>query len=228
MSVVSQFVSNPCAFLESNIVLQMVAGTAVSGNTGNFTLKATTKNGQLANGTTCPVYEMHQGSGKDSFKAYWCPYEDDKVRSVTLSGEADMMFTAKMTGCSFGVGIPGSDGSVRVAHSNSQESDALNQIADAMFQAFDPKAKGPNAQMGYLECKKTSVKSQEQGQMLISSKGVGGTLSTEINPSLYRGLVVTTFGLRNSSGKWKFYFHAFEQNGSSFKLFGCFPFPNQG
>lgn len=227
MSAVSEFVKNPVTFLENNIVLQMVAGTGVHGTTGSFTLRPTSKTGYLPGGGSCPVYEMHTGSGSESFTAYWCPYEDDKVRSVTLGSAANLMFTAKMTGCSFGVGIPGSDGSVRVAHSNSQESDALQQIADAMYQAFDPKAKGPSKAMGYLECKKTSVKSQEQGGMLISSKGVDGTLSTEINPSLYRGLIATTFGIRDGKGKWTFHFHAFAQEGSVFKLYGCFPFPNQ-
>lgn len=229
MSAVSEFKADPCDFLEKNIVLQMVAGTGVVGSTDDFTLVETTKSGTLFNGTACPVYEMQLGSSGDLIRAYWCPYEDEKVRSTTLAGDADYMFTAKMTGCSFGVGIPAIDGSVRVAHANIQESDALNQIGDAMYQAFDPKKPDQSAKiMGFLECKKTVVKTQEQAAALLSENGVNGQLSTEINPANYRGLISTTFGLRSSTGRWKFYFHAFQQTGPKFKLFGCFPFPNQG
>ncbi|HLZ06972.1 MAG TPA: hypothetical protein VKT80_00125, partial [Chloroflexota bacterium] len=139
MSIITDFTDDPCEFLEQNIVLQMVAGTGVVGDTDYFTLIESKKKGFLINGTTeCPVYEMFQAADGDRFEAYWCPYEDEKVRAVTLGGAADLMFTAKMTGCSFGVGIPAQDGSVRVAHANLQETNKLNQIGDAMYQAFNP------------------------------------------------------------------------------------------
>lgn len=229
MSAVDKLVANPTDFMSRNVVYQMVPGTAIVGSTGRFTLVETqNKTGTTPDGKGCPVYEMREGDGSGSFEAYWCPYEDDKVRSVTLGQDPGLMFTAKMTGCSFGVGVPALDGSVRVAHSNSQESDALNQIGDAMYQAFDPKDPVKSASaICFLECKKNSTKEQEQWDMLHSAKGVGGTLSTEINPAMYRGLVATTFGHLGQDGKWRFYFHAFQQNGNRFALLGCFPFPNQ-
>lgn len=229
MTAVSVFKADPIDFLEKNIVMQEVGGTAVKGSTGTFTLKeVTSKSGVLFDKTsTCKVYQMVQGTGSDTFTAYWCPYEDEKAMSVTLSDKADLMFTANMTGCSFGVGIKGSDGSVRVAHANVQESSQLQQIGEAMYSAFDPKLKGPSKEMAFLEAKKYCIKEGQQGVLLSGPTGVDGKVTSSINPGMYRGLSATTFGVRDGTNGWKFYFHTYERNGSNLRLFGVFPFPNQ-
>ena len=228
MSIISDFTKDPCEFLEQNIVLQMVAGTGVVGDTDYFTLRESAKKGFFTDGKACPVYEMHRAAEGERFKAYWCPYEDEKVRAVTLAGEAELMFTAKMTGCSFGVGMPAIDGSVRVAHSNLQETTELNQIGKAMYNAFNPKdPTGSQNAMAFLETKKQSVKTSQQGALLQGPLGVNGPMSTEINPANYRGLISTTFGIRGPYGDWRFYFHVFMQTGQTFTLYGVFPFPNR-
>ena len=223
MSATQLFASDPVDFCSKNIVRVSVGGTAVKGNTGQFKLRELSQTGRLPNGSSCKVYQIEQSTESDKFQAYWCPYGGDSVHSVTLASEADLMLTAKMDGCSFGVGQPGNDGTVRVAHANVQESEKLNQIAEAMFQAFDPKGQTP--EMIGLGYQKNMVKQQEQWDQLNSSDGVNGQLSTEITPALYRGLTVTTFGVRSSTGKWSFHFHAFN-DGVEPKLAGCFPFPN--
>src|SRR5690606_4694771 len=56
-------------------------------------------------GRQLDIYEIRepaQGGTGDIFMGYWCPYEIDKTRYVTLTGAADYMFTATMDGCSFG------------------------------------------------------------------------------------------------------------------------------
>lgn len=222
MSAVKQFVKDPEDFMKKNIVKMSVGGTSVKGRTGQFMLRELSQTGRLPNGDACKVYQIEQKSDKDSFTAYWCPYADDDVFAITLTDEANIMLTAKMNGCSFGIGQPGQDGSVRVAHSNVQESEKLKQIAEAMFQAFDPKGQTP--EMVGLGYQKNMVKQQEQWDLLHTDKGVGGLLSTEITPALYRSLTLTTFGVRKK-GKWEFHFHAYTE-GVEPKLAGCFPFPN--
>lgn len=72
-----------------------------------------------------------------SFNAYWCPYESNDVQQVTLGNQADYMFTAKMDGCTFGVGSANPDGSRTVCHANvgGKGHDQLDLIkASASFQ----------------------------------------------------------------------------------------------
>jgi len=54
----------------------------------------------------------------ETFFAYVCPYAQDQSLSKQLGDAASLMFTAEMSGCSFGIGIPGPNGSVLVMHSN--------------------------------------------------------------------------------------------------------------
>lgn len=54
----------------------------------------------------------------ENFRAYWCPYEDSRISTTTVSNGANYMFTAAMNGCSFGVGTATSNGSRHVAHAN--------------------------------------------------------------------------------------------------------------
>lgn len=54
----------------------------------------------------------------DSFEAYICPYRQDHDLGAIVGTHASLMFTAEMTGCSFGVGMPARDGSRYVVHSN--------------------------------------------------------------------------------------------------------------
>jgi hypothetical protein len=56
----------------------------------------------------------------DGFAAYVCPYADNSVNFKMLGSAADFMFTGDMDGCSFGIGMPNSNGDVRVGHSNAQ------------------------------------------------------------------------------------------------------------
>ena len=63
---------------------------------------------------------LHRGKteGSPSIEAYWCPYVQDGTGTITLGTQATYMFTAGLTGCSFGFGTPGSDGALRIAHAN--------------------------------------------------------------------------------------------------------------
>jgi hypothetical protein len=63
---------------------------------------------------------LHRGkiAGNPTIEAYWCPYVQDGTGTITLGKQATYMFTAGLTGCSFGFGTPGGDGELRIAHAN--------------------------------------------------------------------------------------------------------------
>jgi hypothetical protein len=231
MPAVQTFLANPLAFMRSNIVQQSVAGTgAVHGNTGWFTFSATPSEGRLPAGGECTVYSMqvsNEGTeGVDRFQAYWCPYANDHVYSITLAGEARYMFTAKMDGCSFGVGVPAPDGSVRVAHANSSETEELQAIQNAM--AEESLKRKPNLEaINRLGMENLRTKGKEQIGQLRTDEGLGqdAVIQSLVGPLDYKAfsLYSTTFGVRSGTGTWSFYFQAYRQNGLRRELIGCFP-----
>lgn len=92
--------------------------------------------------------KLHRGrpDGR-AIKAYWCPYIPNDTGVITLGSQATYMFTAGLTGCSFGFGNPSSDGALRVAHANSQEEDKNSQseaqakqlVSKNIIQSYSPK-----------------------------------------------------------------------------------------
>lgn len=52
------------------------------------------------------------------FNAYWLPYNDDNMFSILLEDDADLMFTARMDGCSFGAGSETPSHARLVSHVN--------------------------------------------------------------------------------------------------------------
>lgn len=225
MSDTSNFVADPLSFMKNNIVQQ--TASSVVGLVGDFALTPNGPTGITPDGKNCNVFSITKGSKSgESFKSYWCPYSDDKVHSITLGSESNLMLTAKMDGCSFGVGIPSSDGSVMVAHSNFSTSEVLDKIQSEMMESAFSKDQDAIAKMKFLEAKKSSTRQAGQHAMLESSDGVG-SLSSELSPALYRTLRVTTFGIRDKLGKWSFYFQGYTQNGPNLEMFGVFPFPKK-
>lgn len=233
MPGVAAFMEDPADFMRKNIVQQMVAGMGVDGTTDWFTFRESSSDGEC-DGKSIPVYEMVQANSStptdDKFKSYWCPYQDEHVHSVTVASAANYCFTAKMDGCSFGIGMAGGDKSVTVAHANLQEVDDFDEldrliIAEAIKR---PKDQDPAA-LRRLNLAKLKLKGQLQSGLLTGGDGVGGGLSTGIGPLDYKqfGLIATTFGVRSGTGDWSFFFHAYTKKGVVLDLIGCFPFPSR-
>jgi hypothetical protein len=65
----------------------------------------------------------------EQFSAYICPYRQNEAPNVVLRGDANLMFTAEMTGCSFGIGMPNANGDRRVMHSNEANQATQNSTA---------------------------------------------------------------------------------------------------
>jgi hypothetical protein len=75
--------------------------------------------GRTSTGGVLPVVTVaNESTMVDTFASYWCPYAKNNAPHVHLKSGASWMFTAKMDGCSFGIGIPSGTGSVYVAHAN--------------------------------------------------------------------------------------------------------------
>jgi hypothetical protein len=169
----------------------------------------------------------YQLSAGNEFNAYWCPYAEDTVNAVTLSDEADLMFTATMNGCSFGVGIPSVDGAVRVAHANTTTHEKLEALSLEMVSKLKPNTTKENrafnnAVIGANGTKQGAMKQSlqlEQLKALLAE--TGDTLSNHISRAAYNGCTsITTFGLRVGS-VWEFWF----QGNINAEVCGCFPFP---
>jgi hypothetical protein len=122
MGAVDRFLANPVEFMQNNIVSTPEGGDVnKSGGLKFFTLDRLSSTGKSAErpGAAIPTYMARPGNGPEGFmEIYWCPYQDDSIQSTTVGNTANIMFTAPMNGCSFGVGTTANDGSRRVAHIN--------------------------------------------------------------------------------------------------------------
>jgi hypothetical protein len=128
---------------------------------------------------------------KNAFPAYICRWAGDSVCTKTLGHDADVMFTGNMNGCTFGVGIPTADGSVRVGHANAASSAG-----------------------GTADNPDFSTQRQMQRDAL-TTRGTGVNI---VNPDVYRSnvaysgvgskdfeIVAVTVGIRIAN-KWEFYY----------------------
>lgn len=103
--------------------------------TGGYDLQYQGRSGA---GGTIPIVTLANEPGLlDTFPAYWCPFEQNNAPHAHLKTAASYMFTAKMDGCSFGIGIPAGNGSVYVAHAN-QGGDGHAQLAQLKGHAKFP------------------------------------------------------------------------------------------
>lgn len=124
MGAVDRFLLDPIDFMQNNVV-STPEGGAVNQTGGKkfFTLE---KLQGLASsverpGVQIPTYIARPVSGNNPegiLEVYWCPYKEDSMQSTTLGNAANIMLTAPMNGCSFGVGAAARDGTRYVAHIN--------------------------------------------------------------------------------------------------------------
>ena len=119
----------------------------------------------------------------ESFTAYICPYRTNASLSTHLGQNAALMFTAEMTGCSFGVGIP-NNGGVLVMHSNEAQLATQNSTA--------PQVQG---QLQQLQGANANARMLQPGQYRMVGDNGLDTRST-------------TIGIRKGR-KWEFWFQNF-------------------
>lgn len=140
--------------------------------------------GFAGDGHPMPIVTIANTSGHDeAFRAYWCPYEKNNAPFVTLSRHASYMFTAKMDGCSLGIGNVTRHGHVYVAHAN------CGGVGDQ--QICQLKGHSKISRHGGLK----SMYGPDQYRQILDKNGVSK--------------VATVFGIRDTKdsdrGTWKFY-----------------------
>ncbi len=124
MNAVDRFLSDPVDFMQNNVVSTPEGGSF--NETDGLKFFTLEKKSGLASsverpGVQIPTYLARPAGSSSSagvFSIYWCPYKDDSLKSTTVGNAANIMLTAPMNGCSFGVGAAAADGSRYVAHIN--------------------------------------------------------------------------------------------------------------
>lgn len=140
MPAVDRFLSDPVEFMQNNIVSTPEGGDVnKTGGKKFFTLE---KLNGLASSVERPGAQIatfmarpagNGGNVEGIMEIYWCPYQDDTIQSTTVGNAANIMFTAPMNGCSFGVGSPAEDGSRYVAHINMKSQNNAWNKQDAIL-----------------------------------------------------------------------------------------------
>jgi len=209
MFATADFLRNPKAFMDSNIVIPHDAGlgsTQADGRIKEMVIKKYPNRVGLKLGEEVGVYCLRQKLQNDppeaSLFAYWTPYQENQTLSCMLGNGARFMFTATMDGCSFGIGSSPTPGVCRVAHSNEKT------LGGKMVNA------GLNKQ------------GQTIAQEISLGKVLDPTTMTVINPSHYMKdidgasvLKSTTWGVHELGGAWTFYTQKYWKNDTTGKYF---------
>ena len=128
----SAFKASPMEFMRKNIVVSPLENPGLDKYTNKNTVKlsiAAYPEMQVANKPDGGVYKIVFEDSEHAIEAYWCPYHTNDVGSVTLGTDAKWVFTAAMSGCSFGIGARALDGTLRISHANSKNSSAAYGIS---------------------------------------------------------------------------------------------------
>lgn len=112
------FSGNPEAFMRKNIVIQKVRDSAKPGLMDVVIIAV--KGYAIINspgGIVC-MMAPKPADVSESMRIYWCPYEQNGIKSVMLGSDALYAFTPTMNGCSVGLGSHGGGGNQQMAHVN--------------------------------------------------------------------------------------------------------------
>ena len=115
--VTDQFVAAPEQFMEDNVVMQWIQHDKDEMiNVGVKRLEGATVDNK-SNGSVCYFYIK---DSPPSLPTYWCPYQQNKLKSAMLGNDALFALTVAVTGCSVGVGS-GRNGVQMMCHANAAE-----------------------------------------------------------------------------------------------------------
>jgi len=120
--------SNAVDFMQNNVVIPPEGGNYFSTAGKKFvSLLKSAKTARHKERTEIagtevrvPIYSLVPTGrgGTGMVEVYWCPYKDNTLCNTTVGNAANLMFTAGMNGCTFGIGSATPDGTRRVAHIN--------------------------------------------------------------------------------------------------------------
>jgi hypothetical protein len=201
MSLVQAFCNDPLSFMQDHVVYIVVANGA--GPLINVTIEER-PNSVVSNKPNAKVYRLRSvpDTHIPSIPAYFCPYQQNDLRAITLGNDALWMFTPMMDGCTFAAGSQGrgSNGNCRVTHVNMARSGTA--------------VESEGIAAGRAQQKKL------QHNVAISQVGQGGVI---IEPDVYMTegttpytLKSTTFGTHPLGRAWSFYTQRYRYNGNTF------------
>lgn len=183
-TVNAQFTANPMAFLQNNAVRVKITDSWFVPRNMTCTLRLSSSDTcSKQTGQGIAIYDLVEARAeRDAFKAYYLPYSPGNSFQMQVGDQADFMFTAPMTGCSFAVG---GGATPKVSHLNYQraeggimriDQDRIDQEIDAMFVG-------------------DTVRVLSKDQYKLGTDSFGG-----------EGTEIMTFGLRRA-GMWRFFYH---------------------
>ncbi|MGH7160446.1 MAG: hypothetical protein ACREFS_10255 [Acetobacteraceae bacterium] len=152
-----------------------------------------------------------KGEGPGHFRIYWCQYTKDAVYSISLYHGADFMFTPKMNGCSFAVGMPTPEGNILVGHANVHDSTRPEILA--IDEELEAKNLSMQKTLQLLDIRRDLVRSVQFLMLHREFEGRGVAVKKQLNTtntaytSSASGII--TFGIRDTAAdgiKWRFYF----------------------
>lgn len=133
----------------------------------------------------------------DAFKTYWVPYYENSVGVLTMLGNhAEFMFTARMTGCSLGIGSYVANGKVGAAHVNAKNSG--NSDPGSAIEKMEQQKK---VQRAFLYSHGKHDQNQRLTQRVISYDMYMLDNTGQVDMTLSS----TTFGVHSLNQPWKFY-----------------------
>lgn len=115
--ITEAFCADPEGFMRRHVVLQTIPNDTPAGVIGVRMLAGAAKVHQNPDAKVCFTRLATQGQ-TPSLPAYWCPYEQNAMKSVMLGDDALFAFTPTMDGCSVGLGSATRTGSQMMSHVN--------------------------------------------------------------------------------------------------------------
>jgi hypothetical protein len=122
MSADREFTADPVLFLSRNVV--RIGYNNAAGGVRTFTLVPDEGyEAESFHGAKLGFYYLREATGgePDAFAAYWCGYEETQFKFAVVWKDADFLFTATMSGCTFAVGSDTASGARLVGHVNSAQ-----------------------------------------------------------------------------------------------------------
>lgn len=189
--------SNFVNFMSSNIIKCGVQNPQDQHKTSRGTVKVRPilAVGSIAGMPNGKVYWLDFAKATDQsddvIEIYWAPYFDDQVAPPTMLGnKSNFMFTAVMSGCSFGVGSAAGKGIVGVSHANAKRSGSKGNSG----------LEGEAAMKQQKNIQQHMLYSEDMSQHIISYEAY-----MKLNGSLDLQVQTTTFGVHELNKSWSFY-----------------------
>lgn len=213
------FKANPITFLASAMILAPGENALRHNRSEHLGLKATAFPGiRDSDQAAIPVWQVVKApEGEAYFRSYIADYEQGTTVFTTLGANehAEFCFTANMNGCTFGLGVQASDGTLVVSHGNAANT--------GRHRNFDNSLIGPRNATGGPGT--TALQASIQYSRAKAGHGPNGQV---FEPEHYRlgQRQSVTFGYRpRGSGAWSFYFVSYIRGGGQITSFGVQPMP---